>query len=371
MSAGPRINYLCLQATQEGQASYAHVHEIINGLRKHGCEVNLAEVKPFPPGTSIATRFKTLQAIQGTFQKLPRPDLIYIRGHFLALPTALWAKRNQIPQIHEINGPYEDAFLAYPVLKVIKPMVEWETRFCYSRADALITVTPQLVKWAKKETKLKNVHEVPNGANTDIFKPGTPLEIKVPDRYVIFFGAMAAWQGIPTMLEAANHVAWPPGVSLLLAGDGVEVANVQKAAAKNPLIQYLGKVPYRKLPGVISRSIAGIAISKPREGSGLSPLKLYETMACGVPVIASDVEPMDALVRNAGAGLIVPKDDAGALAAAVRQLAAEPAMAKAMGDRGRKLVVEEHSWERRATDTYKIIEGMLKGGNRKALNPAS
>jgi glycosyltransferase involved in cell wall biosynthesis len=359
MSSGPRINYLCLQATEEGQASYAHVHEIVNGLRKLGCEVNLTEVKPFPPGTTIAKRFRTLQQIQTEFKKLPRPDLIYMRGHFLGLPTAHWAKRNCIPHIQEINGPYEDTFLAYPILRKIAPIVRWETRYCFALADSLITVTPQLVDWLKTETKKKEVYEIPNGANTEIFKPGTPLEMEVPERYVVFFGALAPWQGVETMIAATNDPAWPSDVYLLLAGDGVEAPKAREAARSNPLIKPLGKVPYRKLPAVVSNSIAGLCVTNPRQGSGLSPLKLYETLACGVPVIASNVQPMEQFVRDFDVGMVVPRDKPKALAEAVRDLASNPARRQELGAKGRAAIVARHSWERRALDTFNIIQRML------------
>ena len=83
-----------------------------------------------------------------------------------------------------------------------------------------------------------------------------------------------------------------------------------------------------------------------------------KTLACGVPAIVTDFPGQADLVREGRCGLIIPDGDGDALARAVAQLAAHPEEARAMGDRGLELVRREHSWQRRAEQTDRLIASL-------------
>ena len=94
-------------------------------------------------------------------------------------------------------------------------------------------------------------------------------------------------------------------------------------------------------------------------------MKLFESLAAGTPVIASDLPFQADLVRGSGVGLVIPPSDPGALARAAAALLAEPEQARAMGARGRALVVGEHSWDRRAADTLSFLLGLVSKEERE------
>jgi glycosyltransferase involved in cell wall biosynthesis len=239
-------------------------------------------------------------------------------------------------------------------------------RLQYRSASGLIAVTPQLRHWLIEKTAPKTppIEVVPNGANINLFRPDAPSTRPLPERYVVFFGGLTAWHGVDTMLSALEASDWPAGVSLVIAGDGPELNRLRShASASGSRLTLLGRLSYADVPGVVSRSLAGLVpIVNPErrsEMAGLAPLKLFETLACGVPAIVSDFPFQADLVRNAKCGLVVPCDDGPALARAVAELAANPQAAKEMGRRGRDLVCNEHSWDRRATDTAAFLLRLL------------
>lgn len=356
-----RLLYLCLQATREGQASYAHVREIISGLMRRGWRVELYEPPyrgaPVPP--NWWKRLFYFLTVQIKLMRAAKPDVLYIRSHFAAFPAALWAKLRRIPVVQEVNGPYEDLFLAWPFTRHLAGLFRWLIRAQLSWADAIIAVTDELREWVVRETGHKSVYVVPNGANTELFKPGAPLPstYKVPAAYVVFFGALAPWQGIDIMIEATRHPAWPQEVKLLVLGDGKERIKIEQATHEGRVIYY-GVVPYRDVPGIVAASVAGLVPKTSVEGhgkTGLSPLKVFETLACGVPVVVSDFPFMADLVRRHQCGLVIPPGDAGALAEAVRFLYEHPSERTEMGRRGREVVVREHSWDVRAQATEGVL----------------
>lgn len=362
-----RVAYLCMQVTREGQASYAHVNEIINGLRRRGLTVDLYE--PFlgagnrqPSQARKAWGFLMVQF--RLLIRLPRYDALYIRAHFAAV-LAIWAaKLFRVPQVHEVNGPQEDLFVMYSWTRRFASLFKALSRSQHRMADAIIAVTPQMAAWCQQAFGNQNVHVVPNGANLEYFHPGARSPEAPSGSYAIFFGSFSPWQGIETMLQAVQCPDWPAGTKLVLAGEGTERARVEAAAHSSENIIYLGVKAYRDLPGFVAPAAVGLCV-KDDGGShadtGWSPLKLYEMMATGIPVVVTDLPGQVEVVEQANAGLIVKPGDSIALARAVSRLVGDPVASRAMGLRGHSLVVKEHSWDRRGQDTLEVLQGIMKG----------
>ena len=360
-----RLAYLCLEATREGQASHAHVHEIIRGLRNRGWIVELYEPAYGPSSEGLTLLGKLLAYVRAQYRLWRDRDkwpAIYIRCHPAAFPSVLWARLSNVAVILEINGPYTDIYEAHPWTKWLRFVLEPATRLCYRMADALIGGTEQLGRWLHGEVGPKPYFIIPNGANIDLFAPGAELDLDLPRPYVVFFGALAPWQGLGTIFEAMKQPSWPENVALVVAGDGQQRSLVQEAAAADDRIIYLGRVAYRRIPAIVANSIAGLVVKDYPAGltAGLSPLKLYETLACGVPAIVSDLPGQAEIIRQYRCGLVVPMAAPEEVARAVRYLAEHPEEREEMGKRGRRAVVADHSWQRRAVDTEAVLFHVLK-----------
>lgn len=353
------IHYLCLQAPQAGQASYAHVLEIIKGLERCNWKVRLFEPS-YTSSRKLPGAFGRLMGfLRAQWQLLhsPRPDILYIRAHFAAWPSALWARLIGLPTVQEVNGPYEDLFIAWPWTQKMAKLFVWLMRSQLRWASVVIAVTPQLAEWVRKEAGHDRVFVVTNGANTNLFNPNAKVNTELPYPYVVFFGALAPWQGIRTLLEAVKTKYWPSDVRLVIMGDGAERPHVEKAASYGQVV-YLGPVAYHELPGIVAHSLAGLSPQNALAGrskKGLLPIKVFETLACGVPVIVTDWPGQADLVRENQCGLVVPPDDPKAIAEAVAYLYYHPEERIMMGEKGRKLVELEYSWDRCAQKTSEIL----------------
>jgi glycosyltransferase involved in cell wall biosynthesis len=368
---GRVIYYLCLQATREGQASYAHVHEIIKGLRNLGWQVTLLEppyaVSSRMPGPIGRMFWFLIIQMRMLIRMLvaQRPDIIYIRMHFASWLTAVCARLLHIPVVQEINGPYEDLFIAWPLTRKAAWLFKWFMRTQLRWADAVIAVTPGLAEWAKKESGNSRIGVVPNGADINLFRPDATYIgiLTLPEEFVLFFGALARWQGVEVMLEALYDPGWPKSVKLVIVGDGALRYKVETAAKQNPLVVFLGQQPYRHMPGIICRSLVALVPKTDDRGgytrTGLFPLKLFESMACGIPVVVTDFPGMADLVREVECGLVIPPNDPSALAGAVRYLYENPEIRICMGVKGRDAVVQSHSWDARAAEMGHLLQTLL------------
>lgn len=358
-----RIAYLCLQATTEGQASHAHVHEICNGLQSLGWSVELYEpsyagaAAPGPFGRLV--EFSRIQ--HRLIARLRSYDVVYIRAHQLAYRTAFAAHRAGVPVIQECNGTFADLVAAWPATAPVAGLLARVQRRQYRLARAIIAVTPGLARWVQAESGNPNTCVVPNGANVDLFDPNAPRLPGLPEKYVVFFGALTPWAGVKTLLAAARSPKWPSDTALVVAGAGALSPVLETEAAQNPRVIALGSRPYVEMGGIVAGASASIVPTDPsvRPDADPSPVKLYESMAAGTPPIVSDTLSQAREVLEAGVGVTFVTADAESLASTVASLLSDPLETQEMGRRGRVLAVAEHSWSIRALRTSEIIERSL------------
>jgi len=360
-----RMAYLALEAPREGLASYAHVYEIVEGLRRRGYAVDMfvPRYSKSADPVGIARRLWEYVWLQSAlFWGWHRYDMIYVRGHNMAFPVGLLAKLTGKPIVHEVNGPHLDITVTHRWTRYFDRPLRWMQRSQYLWASALVAVTPQLEAWLRREGCKNAIEVIPNGANLALFNPDRERRPGLPERYVVFFGGFARWQGIPIMIEAASDPAWPAGIALVIVGDGQLASDVRAAAAKNRNIHYLGKLPYADVGAVVAGALAGL-VPKTRdddsEKTGLFPVKLFEIMACGTPAVVSDYPGQADLVRTAQCGVVVPPENPKALASAVATITVDESERKAMGARGHALVVKEHSWDARAEQTARLMASVI------------
>lgn len=360
-----RVAYLSMQAIAEGQDSWAAVNEIVSAWRTAGWDVDLY----FPtyrgdhPG-GITRVYEMLRVQRTLTDRIHEYDVLYVRGHMMAYLAAAAARRSGVPTVQECNGTYEDLFVAWPTTRIARPLFEHMQRVQYRWADLIFCGTDEQRRWLQGEAAHDRIIVSPNGANSSIFHPAARVRDGLPERYVLFFGQFAPWQGIEVLLRAREQAAWPRDVKLVFVGDGHDRPLVERAVAgSDGGVLYLGRLPYDELAGVIAPALASTSpqYTEDRGEAGFSALKLYETMACGVPVIGSDYPGVGDVIRRYGAGIVVTPGDAVELAEAVARLADNPDEAAEMGRRGREAIEREASWAARADQRREAIERLGTG----------
>lgn len=374
MSQKQTLAYLTLEPPREGHASHTHVTEIIKGLEKRGWSVSLYK----PPYTnqsvspSLPMRLLLCLWLQARmWMSWNRGQVLYCRAHYLAFPSAVIAKLFGVPIVHEVNGPYDDVFIAYPsLLKVKKPLI-WIQKQQYKWGTAIIAVTKELCKIMSGEIEGPQVHFIRNGANTDLFKSGYARPQNAPAKYVIFFGSMAKWHRIDDILQAFKHSAWPSDTDLVFVGDGADKDLVDAAAALNPRIHVLGRLMPVDMPPYICNALCGLVTTSDvtqkvgnnaadqstgsRAETGLYPLKLFETLACGIPAIVTDYPGQADMVRDADCGIVVNPNSPNEIAKAVAMLSKNSEAVREMGRRAQSLLRQKHSWDHSAAETHDIL----------------
>jgi glycosyltransferase involved in cell wall biosynthesis len=156
----------------------------------------------------------------------------------------------------------------------------------------------------------------------------------------------------------------------LLIGDGPERAAAERLAAAWPgRFTFTGAVAYERVPGLLAGAAIGVAPFNTAPHPALraagffwSPLKVYEYMAAGLPVVTANIHPLNQVVRDGQEGALFREGDVAELAAAMARLLDDPAAARAMGARARARVAERYSWAQHCAELERI---MLESVKRK------
>ncbi len=200
----------------------------------------------------------------------------------------------------------------------------------------------------------KKITVIENGTDLDFFKPMDRSEAKKligvnPDYlYVGFIGMFAVWQGLDYLLSAIPEVLKVhKDIRFLMVGDGPLMPKIKKAVSEfeKQKIILTGSVPYREANLYINAFDIGVApFIKKRNDGMVSPMKIRDYAACGVPIITTKIRGLE-MVEEKGIGILVPPDDSKALSEATIQLLRDGRRRDRMGKKGRKVAEEFFSWE--------------------------
>ncbi|WP_217427139.1 glycosyltransferase family 4 protein [Pandoraea eparura] len=170
----------------------------------------------------------------------------------------------------------------------------------------------------------------------------------MPRRQVCYVGGLAPVRGLRELVEAIDKV---PDAELALCGDFSDASFAAELQALPGWrkVRFHGYVGRARISQVLAESVAGLVVLKPVPSyKDALPVKMFEYMASGIPVIASDFPLWRSIVDGSGCGVCVPPDSPEAIAQAVVSLLNRPDIAKAYGLNGRRAVEQHFNWANEA-----------------------
>ncbi len=166
---------------------------------------------------------------------------------------------------------------------------------------------------------------------------------------VLLHGVMSDVRGTGDLMSAIELVPAKLDCRLRLMGSSKE-PELERRAALAPKIDLIPWQPFSEVVRELFAARAGVALLHPHPNhlDAIRSNKLFEYMAAGIPVIASDLPSWREIVVGTGCGLVVDPRDHAAIAAAIEYLLTHPEEAEAMGERGRAAVQERFNWDEEA-----------------------
>lgn len=281
---------------------------------------------------------------------------------FGAVPAVVWARLRRRRVVVVVADLWVDTVVEVgvlpdgPVVAAFRRLERWMLR----SADAVTAVTEGVRdRLLDKGVDPARMVWLPNGADVDLFRPpagdeDVPRPGEVPEGHavVLYAGTHGYVHGLDVVLDAAELLDGEP-VVFLLVGDGSEKPRLVAEAAARGLANVVFRDPVdpEEVAELLRSSAAGLACVRGGDlFRTIRSAKMLPAMATCRPVIYSGDDEGSRLVASAGAGIVTPPGDAAALAAAVREVLADPDRAAEMGRAGREWVTANASWQRLVGD---------------------
>ncbi|WP_349829440.1 glycosyltransferase [Brevibacterium litoralis] len=280
-----------------------------------------------------------------------------------------------IPGVLEVNAPLIDEQATHRVL-VDEAGACAALRAQVQAAARTVTVSRPVADWVTGQVPGADPVVAPNGVNTERIRPGADTTDPTAAPRVVFVGTLKPWHGVDVLIEALALAREP--WDLRIVGDGpmseqirARVAELGDAVAAR--VEFTGSVAPAEVPALLSDCTVAVAPypAVAATDSYFSPLKVYEYLAAGLPVVASAIGQIPAVfegtelegtehgrpaVEMTQAGRLVGPSDAAALAAALDDLARDPGTRVAMAREARHLAETRHSW---ATTLDRTLAGVV------------
>jgi alpha-maltose-1-phosphate synthase len=364
-----RILYCAIDQVVPGTTGGSvHVRAVADGLSALGHEVHvLARRGPggFPPGAARwhemgppfgSSRLRLARAGRvGAIARVLKPDVVMERYFNFGGEGMRAASRIGALAVLEVNAPIVD----YPRspkrlldrLLIVEPMRRWREWQCRV-ADLVVSPSRAILPgWIPAD----RVVQLEWGADTERFRPDAagpvPFERQPGDVVAVFAGAFRAWHGAIHLVEAMRRIEanGTPAVRAVLAGDGPELPRVREAARGLQRVAFSGPVDHDAMPDLLAAADVGVAPFDVAAHAPLSlafywsPLKVFEYMASGLPVVAPDIEGIRRIVADGQQGALYDPADAGGLARTLERLL-DPELRRRLGASARERAVREFSW---------------------------
>jgi glycosyltransferase involved in cell wall biosynthesis len=390
-AAGPERHVLYLNGNLwfglKAGGSIAHMGGVVNALAKAGYSVELASasvpaeldgqvtVLPLRPPRSFgwppeANAFRWNESLQPQLAGARTPSFVYQRHSLGSVAGVLLARRLRRPLVLEYNG--SEAWIGRHWGRPLHyEQLALRAEAASLRHAAVVVAISAALRdeLIGRGVEPERIAMHPNGVDAGRFDPerfGPADRERLRAGYGIardavvatFVGTFGRWHGAELLAQAIGLLAAEQRQALLdtklrfmFVGDGVTMPEVRRLLSGHDDIATLaGLVPQDEAPHYLAASDICVVPTIPNaDGSPFfgSPTKLFEYMAAGTAVVASDLDQVGEVLRGGGdpLGVLVEPGSAAALAAAVLDLAADEDRRRRLGSAARRAVLEQYTWD--------------------------
>jgi glycosyltransferase involved in cell wall biosynthesis len=391
--------------------SVGHTIGVISGLANNG-EVKIVGneppygieniagkvVKPFGRGWAAEVLYNFYFAPFLAAQiKSYQPDFVYHRFNGYSFATSAVCRLLNVPLVLEFNSSTlwivkywqsQNNTITHRTSRILKKaLLSWSEPFNLRSANLITVVSDPLKRnLISMGLPAERILVNPNAVDTDKFKTASSQVCSglkaalgiAPGQIVVGFSStFGEWHGIPELTDAIQEInrdrLWRNKLFFLLLGNGKLRPMAQEKLAGFANVSFAGTVEYRRIQDYLS--VCDILLSphgQPADGAEFfgSPTKLFEYMAMGKGIVASDLGQIGKILEDGKTAVLVKPGDPMDLKRGIMDLAKNPQKAARLGHTAREVAVSNHTWSRHADRLLRTINGLkIRDGRNQESRP--
>lgn len=368
-----RIAYVCADRGVPvfgRKGSSVHVQEVVRALVRQGHEVEIFasraggepssgledvrihKLPKVPKGDPASRERASYDANRKLFAMLEGEgpfDVVYERYSLWSFAGMEYAADAEVPGLLEVNSPLiEEQALHRELSDRVGAARVAETAF--SKATALLAVSNEVAGYLRGWRMARGrIHVVPNGVDAGRFPEDLAPSLPSDAFTVGFLGTLKPWHGLPALVEAFELLHDKnPNVRLLIVGDGPGREEMERSLEERGLSEksrFTGAVGPEEVPPLLASMDAATAPYPMQSQFYFSPLKVYEYMAAGLPVVASRIGQLDGLISDGEDGVLTSPGSPIAISDALDRLRRDASLRERLGANAREKVMKDHTWD--------------------------
>jgi glycosyltransferase involved in cell wall biosynthesis len=301
-----------------------------------------------------------------------QPEVIFIRACFLAFLMALICRLVRIPIIAEVGTVVDAEVTMRGESRILACFIRIIDRLNYRFVSGITTVTAGArEEFIRRGANPDTTVVIHNAARVDIMQPMNQRQARrqlglAEEGYLVgYSGSFAAWQGLDLLVQAAKQLTDNSGraVHFALLGEGKcqELQEMIEQLGLNEYFTFLGPMPFERI--VIFNNACDLTVIPVHDSRriqyGLDPLKFWDSISCGVPVLVPEGSQLEHVLEHVRLPGTFRAGDTEDLAEEILQVLSNTEHHQAMREDVHRIVSEQYSWTHVAD---KLIEHCRRVG---------
>ncbi len=303
---------------------------------------NITTISASVPG--FVTEFPYFLSFEEILKKI-NPDIVHINclpflTSFQAARISKKCGKKTVLQVHGVVGGRGRLFGLFQ--EVYNFTV---SRIALNTVDRVICLTSSdAEKTVKYGCPPDKIRIIPNGVDSFKYRP---MDVKEDDGLLLWCGRFIQQKGLENLIVAFRYAKEKQKrlIKLIMTGDGPLLTKIHRQVQKSGLgdhVTFLGCLPREDIPILMNKASIYVL---PSLYEGM-PYVLLEAMACGTPVVGTDISGITDVINHLQTGLIVPPKNPEALADAIITLLEHESLRKKLSQNARELMVNNYSWNK-------------------------
>ncbi len=334
----------------------------------HGARLVRLPVSEDPNYLMRALEFA--DAVMHWVEHNPEINIAHFRSAWDGFYLAQAKDRFGYRTVFEVNGlPSIELKYHYPGLEdqPVLAKIKAQEQAALAAADAIVCVSGVTRDYlASLGARPEKITVIPNGVDVDLFAPQPQSAGQGSSPTLVYIGTLADWQGLGVLIEAMQLVLARHEARLRIVGPGRshERKEMRRRIRKMGLEEVISveeALPYAEIPALLAQAdmcIAPLTFNDRNVIQGCCPIKVIEYMACGRPLVASNLPVVRELVREGLDGLLCTPGDPASLARCILQLLEEPALGARLAQAAAERARDRFSWRRAQQRLLEVYAGL-------------